>query len=139
MSLSLEHILRSVDERPTLAAYARAAREVRSFGARLRPVRVSLLSTFTIDSLAPYLEVEAARRGLAADIYLGPFGAVGQELLDPGSGCLSHRPDVVFVAQLLCDVCPPLANDFLALSEAQAEQHVAEIVSDAAATLKAFR
>jgi FkbH-like protein len=60
-------------------------------------------------------------------------------LLDPGSGCLSHQPDVVFVAQLLCDVCPPLADDFLALGGARVEQYVTEIVSDAAATLRAFR
>jgi len=139
MGLSLEQILRSVDERPTLAAYARAARELRSSGEQLQPVKVSLLSTFTVDPLLPYLGVEAARRGFAADIYLGPFGAVGQELLDPGSGCLSHQPDVVFVAQLLSDVCPPLANDFLALSEESVEQYVTEIVSEAAATLRVFR
>src|SRR5688500_4799919 len=83
MTLTLEQILRSVDERPTLAAYAQAAREIRSLGEQLQPIRVSLLSTFTIDSLLPYLEVEAARQGFAANTYVGPFNSVRQELLNP--------------------------------------------------------
>jgi FkbH-like protein len=139
MTLSLEQILRSVDERPTIAAYARAAREIRLFAEQLRPVRISLLSTFTIDSLVPYLCVEAARFGFAADIYLGPFNAVRQELLNPDSECLSRQPDIVFVAQLLCDVCPPLVNDFLGLDKSRIDQYVTEIVSDTVATLRAFR
>src|SRR6267143_3061043 len=139
MTLSLEQILRSVDERATLVAYAKAAREMRLLDEELRPVRVSLLSTFTIDSLLPYLEVEAARQGFAANTYVGPFNSVRQELLNPSSGCLKHQPDIVFVAQLLCDVCPPLVNDFLALDETRIDQHVTEIVSDTVATLRAFR
>ena len=139
MNLTLEQILRSVDERPTLAAYAQAAREIRSLGERLQPVRVSLLSTFTIDSLRPYLEVEAARLGFGANTYVGPFNSVRQELLNPSSGCLKHQPDIVFVAQLLCDVCPPLVNVFLALSETRIEQFVTEIISETVATLRSFR
>jgi FkbH-like protein len=139
MNLSLEQILRSVDERPTLAAYAQAAREIRFLDEQLQAVRVSLLSTFTIDSLLPYLEVEAARQGFAANTYVGPFNSVRQELLNPGSGCLKHQPDIVFVAQLLGDVCPPLVNVFLALSETRIEQFVTEIISETVATLNVFR
>ena len=115
MTPSLYQALRTVDERPTLAAYAEAAREVRLLSKQLRPVKVSILSTFTINSLVPYLEVEAARHGLAANIHVAPFNSVRQELLNPNSQCLGHQPDIVFVAQLLCDVCPPLLNDFLSL------------------------
>jgi FkbH-like protein len=139
MSKNLDQLLRSVDERPTLAAYAQAAREVRLLGEELQPVKVSLLSTFTIDSLVPYLEVELARQGFAANTYLGSFNAVRQELLNRSSGCVRHQPDIVFVAQLLCDVCPPLVNDFLALDKSRIDQYVTEIVSDTVATLKAFR
>jgi len=139
MSFSLEQILRSVDERPTLAAYAQAARGIRSLDEQLQEVRVSLLSTYTIDSLLPYLEVEAARQGFAANTYVGPFNSVRQELLNTNSGCVNHQPDIVFVAQLLCDVCPPLVNDFLALDETRLDQYVTEIVSDTVATLNMFR
>jgi FkbH-like protein len=139
MTPGLYQTLQSVDQRPTLAAYAEAARDVRLLNEQLRPIRASLLSTFTINSLVPYLEVEAARRGLAANIHVGPFNSVRQELLNPGSQCLSHQPDIVFVAQLLCDVCPPLVNDFLSLDETRIEQYLVEIVSETLAALMAFR
>jgi FkbH-like protein len=139
MTLSLEHILRTLDERPTMAAYTRAAREINFAAEQLQPVKVSLLSTFTIDSLVPYLEVEAARSGFGAHIYLGPFNAVSQELLNPESECLRHQPDIVFVAQLLGDVCPPLMYHFLALDGTRIDQYVEETVSDTVATLKEFR
>src|SRR5438105_3087788 len=116
--MNLQQILQQVDERGTVGAYSQAAREVRAAEVReqLRPVRVALLSSYTINSLTAYLEVEAARKGFGADVYVGPFNAVTQELLDPSSGCLAHKPDVVFIAQQLADICPPLANDHLALS-----------------------
>lgn len=135
----LDQVLQSVDERPTVAAYIQAAREVRLLHEQLCPVRLSLLATFTIDPLVPYLEVEGARKGFAADIYVGPFNAIRQELLNRSSGCFSHKPDIVFVAQLLGDVCPPLANAYPALDAVQVEQHVEEIISDVVATLQTFR
>ncbi|HEY8184919.1 MAG TPA: HAD-IIIC family phosphatase [Pyrinomonadaceae bacterium] len=138
MTLSLEQILRTLDERPTMAAYSRTAREIR-LSEQLQPVKVSLLSTFTVDTLVPYLEVEAARSGFAANIYLGPFNSVRQELLNPDSECLRQQPDIIFVSQLLCDVCPPLVNDFLSLDQTRIDQLVTEIISDTVATLRTFR
>src|SRR5512145_1651595 len=89
--VSLDQVLRTLDEHPTVAAYTQAARAVRSLWAGLRPARIALLATFTIDGLKPYLEVEAARRGFAADVYVAPFDSVKQELLDAGRGCVGHR------------------------------------------------
>lgn len=139
MNRQLEQVLQSVDQRPTMAAYMQAAREVRLLDERLRSIQLSLLSTFTIDSLVPYLEVEAARKGFAADIYVGLFNAVRQELLNPNSGRLVHRSDVVFIAQHLSDVCPPLTNDYRMLDGTQLEQYIEKIISDIVATLKEFR
>ncbi|MGN6136359.1 MAG: HAD-IIIC family phosphatase [Aureliella sp.] len=140
---SLDAWFKQLDARPTPAAYRQAADRLRMPGqlpGRLRPVRVAMLSTFTIDSLEPYLEVEAARLGLlATDIYQAPFNSVRQELFSRNSGCAAHRPDVIFVTQLLEDVCPPLANDFLTLSHEQVEACIAETIDELVASLKAFR
>src|SRR3954449_2259842 len=103
MSNKLDEILALVDERSPVAAYTQAAREVRSLDRQLRPARVALLSSFTINSLVPYLQVEAARYGFGADMYVGPYNSVRQELLNPSSGCVTHHPDVVFVAQQLSE------------------------------------
>src|SRR5690349_13016177 len=139
MDKSLDEILASVDERSPVAAYTQAAREVRSLDGQLRPVRVALLSSFTINSLAPYLQVEAARYGFGADVYVGPYNSVRQELLNPLSGCVAHRPDVVFVAQQLSEVSPALGEDYLALDAEAVEQRIQAVVTDLVAALKEFR
>ncbi len=136
---ALGTLFQSLDERPTVAAYARAASEIRKLAGSLRPVRVSLLASFTVDAQLPYLAVEAARRGFAPDVYIAPFNTIEQELLSPDSGCARHKPDIVFIARLLGDVCPPLIDDFLALDEHQIEDSLRAIIADTEAALTAFR
>jgi FkbH-like protein len=134
-----EETLRSVDQRPTLASYTQAARAARAPGLEFEPIRVAYLSSFTIDSLVPFLQVEAARQGFLAEAYVGPFNSVRQELLDPTSGCCKFEPEVVFVAQLLGDTCPSLESDFLALTEEEANGKIEASVAEMESSLKAFR
>jgi FkbH-like protein len=137
--MNLQELLQSIDERPTVAAYNQAAREVRSLGEQLRPARWSLLSSFTINSLVPYLEVEAARNGFAANVFVGPYNAVTQELLDPASGCHRHKPDMMFIAQQLSEICPVLVEEYLALDSEQVERYVQGVVTDIMGGLREFR
>ena len=139
MTESLNAIFAGLDRGPSTAAYADAARRLRRLQQDWRPVRVALLSSFTIDLLVPYVEVESARCGLAADVYVAPFDTVQQELLSPESGCLAHRPDVLFVSQLLADACPPLVDEFLDLSSGDVEQLSERVLTDTASALSAFR
>jgi FkbH-like protein len=139
MTGPLNALVETLAVRPTPAAYAAAAREIESRSGELQPVRVAILSSHTIDPIVPYLKVEAARHELYADHYVGGFNAVQQELRGASSGCVGFRPDVVFVAQLLCDVCPPLASDFLRLGSDEVEQLIDETVADYVAAIAAFR
>jgi FkbH-like protein len=139
VGFDLERVFRKVDERPTVAAYADAARAVRSQRDQLRPVRIALLATFTVDSLVPYLEVEAARQGFGAEVYMAPFNSIKQELLHSRSGCVQFRADAVFVLQLLTDVCPPLADDYLVLDTDVRERHVTTVIGELTASLREFR
>jgi FkbH-like protein len=139
MTSELKQVFQRLDQRPTVAAYARAARELRDLQGMLQPVRVALLSTFTIDQLTPFLAVEAARQGFATDIYVAPFNSVRQELLDPESGCVRHAADAVFIIQSLHDVCPPLSVDFLGMDEDSRDRHTDTIVADLIGGLRAFR
>lgn len=135
----LADILEAVERRPTTASYLETVKRVEHLRDQLRPVRVALLATFTISPLVPFLKVEAARQGFAADVYVGPFDGTQQELLSPTSQCVQHRPDVVFVAQLLEDLCPPLTRDFLALSARDVDGYIDEVISKIVASLTAFR
>jgi FkbH-like protein len=136
----LSDLLDAVERRPTTAAYLDAARRIdQAAGGTLPQARVALLSTFTIAPLEPFLKVECARQGWAANIYVAPFDSMHQELLDPNSGCARHQPDVVFVAPLLEDVCPPLTADFLALAPDEVDAHLESIITTLLTSIDAFR
>jgi FkbH-like protein len=63
-----------------------------------RHCRVALLSTFTIDFLAPLLRAHCYGAGIDAEIYIGPFHQYEQEIRQPDSGLARFRPDIVALA-----------------------------------------
>jgi FkbH-like protein len=124
-------LLASVDGTP--ATYLGAARQFAHLGenTKLAPVRVALLSTFTIDLVAPYLTVECARRGLGARLTFGAFGQLEQQVLDPTSALYAASPDVIVLAVRIEDVAPALVDGFAGLSAdaiaTQIDGHVARV------------
>jgi FkbH-like protein len=138
-SLRLQEILDTVDRAPSAATYAQAARELGASDLPLAPARVAVLSSFTMDLVRPYLQVELARHRLALELYLAPFNTVQQEMLGAESGCITHRPDVVFIARQLVDICPALVHDFLGTSTGQIEAHIDEIVTNTVGLVESFR
>ena len=135
----VQELLDAVDRTPTASAYTQAAREIAQHVSVLTPVRVALLSSFTIDLLKPYLQVELARHRLGLQLYLAPFNTIHQELLDERSGCARYDADVVFIARQLLDVCPSLMHDFLTLSSEQVEQHISDLVTTTVTLIESFR
>lgn len=107
---------------PSVAAYLEAARKLRDhrvdLGA-LRPLRVAIARTFTVELLIPYLTVECALAGVAVETYVSSFGAYRQELLDPESPLYAFAPDVVLLAIQADDLVPTLTRDFLLRTPAE--------------------
>ena len=66
--------------------------------ATLPTVRLALLGSSTFGHLLPGIRLGALRRGLLAEIYVGPYGLYRQELADHNSGVHTFRPEVVFFA-----------------------------------------
>jgi len=63
-----------------------------------RQCRIALLSTFTIDFLAPILRAQCFAAGIDATLYIGPFGQHEQEIRNPDSGLARFRPDIIVIA-----------------------------------------
>ncbi len=59
------------------------------------PVRLSILSSSTIDHLLPSLRVGALRHGIWLDTQLGDYGQYSQELHDPAAAIHGYRPTCV--------------------------------------------
>jgi FkbH-like protein len=60
-------------------------------------LRLAVLSTFTAEPLVPYLGVALSQAGLTPDVYVGPYGQIIQECVNPSSETAAHRPDYVIV------------------------------------------
>ena len=96
------------------ADYLRLARELGDVvGER---IQVGLLASFTADFLQPCVVVEGARRQLAMDLWLAPFGQIEQQAVDEGSLLYASPRDVIVVLARLEDWVPELGSRFLAHS-----------------------
>jgi FkbH-like protein len=104
----------------------------------LRSLKVALLASYTIDPLVPFLKVESARVGFGLDVSVAPFNTARQALLDPHAGGVAQA-DVVVLAELLSDVCPALAIDYLDLGAEDITRAIDETVDALVAALSAFR
>ena len=111
-----------------LLQLAQAATELDDRAAtHLNPVRIAVLSTGTVEHLAPAVVVAGLRRGLRVAVHTGRFGQFRQELLDPASPLHAFRPDYVLFALAAREVC---AGAPLGLTAAEAEIHVARYADE---------
>ena len=63
-----------------------------------RECRIALLSSASIGFLAPILEAQCFGAGIGAEIYIGPFNQIEQEIRNPDSGLARFRPDIIVIA-----------------------------------------
>jgi FkbH-like protein len=77
-------------------------------GSQGRAVRIAVLSSYVLDWLIPYLDVECRKAGLTPEFYLAPFNQYTQQILNPRSDLYQFNPDVIFLALGLEDICPEL-------------------------------
>ena len=103
---------------PTPAAYLKAARELAaSENTGLRKVRMAVLSTFTVEMLAPYLAVEGARRGTEIECWFAPWGQLEQPVLEAGGALYAHQPEVVVILARIEELAPDLLRRVLIPAE----------------------
>jgi FkbH-like protein len=78
-----------------------------------RVVRLAILGGPTTIQLRQLIELFLASEGIAAEIYEAEYGLFRQEILTPGSGLDSFRPEIVFLATGARDVTrlPPIDAD----------------------------
>lgn len=89
------------------ADYLRVARAIREAdGAGLRPLRMGIVSSCTLQFLDPYLVVEGARAGYFVQVQHGQFGQPEQELGQADSGVIRHAPDIILLMLRPEDVAP---------------------------------
>lgn len=61
-------------------------------------IKVALLSSFTIDPLGIYIDIQSRLAQLHPEIYIPPFRQYQQEIIDENSNLYSFKPDLIILA-----------------------------------------
>jgi len=101
-------------------------------------IRIALLGSATLDQLGSYVGMACRLAGLTPRIYVGPFGQLAQQILDPQGGLYASEPDVVVLATHGRSLFPELYDHPFRLEEAARRAAIAPIVDDLAALLTAL-
>ena len=79
----------------------------------LKPLKVALLSSFSIDFVRQPLVVQSFLSGIDILVYLPGFGQYQQEIRDPASGLYAFSPDIVILAVEGSDYMPEIYRDYM--------------------------
>jgi FkbH-like protein len=82
---------------PVQAAMARRLRKAVPAIPELTPLRVAVLGGGTLGHFADAFFCWLTLEGFRAEIYLAPYGAFRQEMLDPASALYRFRPDIIWL------------------------------------------
>lgn len=104
----LTRLARADDDLATVRYVHRARASVPS--PERPPVRIALLSSFTVDFLTPYVDLECRDLGLNPQIYVTPFNSWTQEVLAERSELRQFDPEIAFLAVSIDDLVPALAG-----------------------------
>ena len=103
-------LARMTESDPSYSTVSYAYRERRKLPrGEGRAVRIALLSSYVLDWLIPYLDLECRKAGLVPEFYLAPFNQYPQQILNARSDLYQFKPEVIFLALGLEDICPQAA------------------------------
>jgi FkbH-like protein len=104
ISRTVEKLLNQVQEEPTHLNYWNAYKWIQKLNLEAlnvpneKKIKVALLSSFTIDPLAIYIDIKCRLDQLHPSIYVAPFNQYQQEILDENSRLYSFKPDLIILA-----------------------------------------
>jgi len=134
VSSQLEQLLDQVRKEPTHLNYWNVYKRIQKLDPESlevpdeKRIRVAMLSSFTIDPLAIYVDVKSRLAQLHPEIYVAQFNQYQQEILDENSGLYAFKPDVIILAvQADVLVNENFYSEFVKLPNV--EQHQTEILN----------
>lgn len=112
----------------SLSDYAKASRELCNIKLK-KHLKVSYLSSYTAQTLAPYITVELAKKNISADLYFAPFNHFEEEILNQESGLYQNQPDITILHLRLEESHPDLLTRFFRYSSDEKQAAEDDIIS----------
>ena len=102
----------------------------------LKPIKVALLTTSTVDHLAEILRLYLAKEGYSAEFYISEYGTIYQTALNPESELYAFNPDIIwtFINYRDLDLVP-----LTSLSLDEAAEEVAKAIEAINSLVKAIQ
>ena len=120
-ALAMAYLRVLIDSEPTLSNVQFGLRVVDKLSKKrqieLKPVRLSLLPTFTADLLIPYIRMLGALSGMDVSCTIGAFNQVHQEALSPRSVIYQSDPHVIVLALRSEEFLPELFAGYMEILE----------------------
>ena len=89
--------------------------------AGLRPLRIGITASYTIEPVLPALGCFLADRGLLATFVVAPFNQIYQSLVDPRSALREAPLDLTIILARIEDLCGPSLRELSTLAPASIE------------------
>ena len=105
----------------------------------LKPLKVALLSSFSIEFIKKPLAVLSFLNGIEADVYLAGFGQFQQEIRNSVSGLYAFSPDAVILSVEGADWLPEIYRDYLDVLPTGFDATLARFTEEFQSLLAAFR
>jgi FkbH-like protein len=105
----------------------------------LKPLKVALLSSFSIEFIKKPLTVLAFVNGMHVEVYLSGFGQFQQEIRNPASGLYAFSPDAVILSVEGPDWFPEIYRDYLYGLAAGFDGVLSRFSEEFESLIKAFR
>lgn len=99
-------------------------------------LKLAIVSSSTVDHLAPGIRMGTLRRGLVTDVLVCPYGQWRQQIMDPGSELHAYEPDAVLLCLEVAALMPELRLD---APSAEVEEAVDGVIADLAGLWKVLR
>lgn len=92
-------------------------------------IKIALLSSFTIDSLKPFIDLDCRIEGLFPEIYLGPFNRYQEEVINTKSELYNFNPEIIlFFIQLETLLPEDFKQKFVKMEKKDLEEEIARVV-----------
>jgi FkbH-like protein len=129
----LEKLLKAVQEEPTYLNYWNTYKKIHKLKLESikvpdeKRIKIALLSSFTIEPLGIYIDIQSWLAQLYPKIYIAPFNQYQQEIFDENSALYTFKPDIVILA-IQADVLlnKNFISEFVKIPDL--EQHKTEII-----------
>lgn len=95
----------------------------------LAPLKLFFLRNLTIEGMVPVIVGEMALCGVLAEVSVGEYDNIQQEIMDPQGPLRRDPPDVIMLSLWLEGLAPQLVNRFASLSAADADLEVERVLS----------